>query len=164
MSAPDGRTWWVKRAWMPRHSWLTRRWRDRRRRRREDERPDSFLDKVDFLPDGCDIDDPIVGIVSLVAVILVGLLAWFVLLPLLLLVVDAVVAVLLLLLAGLVRVLFRRPWDVVAVHERPQQPPEVQRWEVVGFSRAGRVRDAAAEALRAGVDPDPVVLRVIQNE
>ena len=60
--------------------------------------------------------------------------------------------VLIFFLAGIAgRVLFRRPWTVRA---RTEGRAELRR-QVVGFGESGRVRDALADALRAGSPPPP---------
>lgn len=253
--APDGRVWWVKRAWIPRYLTLrdrvARALQGRRRRwytaplrwfafaRRRDvidvpsdavyllpdppadgddaadlgSGPDSgdvgaVADDGDFgsPPDGGDFGDPPDGgdfgpaptiaeglpasdgvlvtgadegvgggfdldgdelavlVLVVVGVLAAVLVAWFVLLPLLLVVVDGLVLLAVVLLAGLVRLLFRRPWDVVAEHDRSDGARLVRRWEVRGFRRAGRARDDVAQALRTGTDPDLAVVRVLVRE
>lgn len=109
---------------------------------------------------------PVVLVVALAAVAAVAVLsvAWFVLLPLLLAVVDGTVLLLVLVSAGLVRLLFRRPWDVVAVRDFPGGSRRGLRWEVRGYHRAGRVRDDVARALETGTDPDLAVARVLVRE
>ena len=94
------------------------------------------------------------------AAIAVALLLWIVVLPAVLAVVDGAVLVLAALLAGAVRVLFRRPWDVVATYEGPDGD-ETWRWEIRGFHRAGRVRDDVARAFGTSTDPDLAVARVL---
>ena len=153
--APDGRTWWVKRGWIPRYRNLITRWRNRRK---------GDGPSLDWVPDiSLGFDDPISAVISLVGVALFLVVAVLVLIPLLLLVVDLAVAIVVVLLAGIVRVLFRRPWDVLAIHEVEGREPEVLHWEVRGYRRAGAARDALADALRSGVDPHPVVLRSIEQ-
>ena len=153
--APDGRTWWVKRGWIPRYRNLVTRWRNRRK---------GDGSALDWVPDiGLGFDDPISAVISLIGLALFLALAVLVLIPLLLLVVDLVVAILVVLLAGLVRLLFRRPWDVLAVHEREGAEPVTLGWEVRGFRRAGIARDALADALRSGVDPHAAVLRALAD-
>ena len=105
----------------------------------------------------------LVVIGAVLAVVAVGFLLWFVLLPALLIVIDGTVLVVVVLLAGVVRVLFRRPWDVVATLERPDGD-ETWRWELRGFHRAGRVRDAVARAFETGTDPDLAVTRVLVED
>lgn len=153
--APDGRTWWVKRGWVPRYRTLISRWRNRRR---------GDGSALDWVPDiGLGFDDPISAIVSIVGVVLFVVLAVVVLIPLLLLVVDLLVAIVVVVLAGLVRLLFRRPWDVLAIHESRGQEVDVLHWEVRGFRRAGAARDALADALRSGSDPHAAVLRTLEG-
>lgn len=97
------------------------------------------------------------------AVVVLGLL-WFVVVPFLLLFVDGALLVALVLVAGLVRVLFRRPWDVVAVEDLEGGARRIRRWEVRGYRRAGRVRDDVARAIATGTDPDLAVVRVLVRE
>ena len=52
-------------------------------------------------------------------------------------------------LAG--RLLFRRPWTVVARGETPGASREHE-WRVVGWRPSSRLIDAAAKALAAGTD------------
>lgn len=97
------------------------------------------------------------------AVVALGLL-WFVVVPFLLLFVDGALLLGLVLVAGLVRVLFRRPWDVVAVEDLEGGGRRIRRWEVRGYRRAGRVRDDVAVAIATGTDPDLAVVRVLVRE
>lgn len=153
--APDGRTWWVKRGWIPRYRTLIARWRNRRK---------GDGSALDWVPDiSIGFDDPISAAISIVGLVLFLAVAVLVLIPLLLLVVDLVVAVVVVLLAGIVRVLFRRPWDVLAIHESGGVELDVLHWEVRGFRRAGLARDALADALRSGVDPHRAVLRMLED-
>jgi hypothetical protein len=105
----------------------------------------------------------LVVIGAVLAVAAAAVLLWFVLLPALLIVIDGTVLVVVVLLAGVVRVLFRRPWDVVATLERPDGD-ETWRWELRGFHRAGRVRDVVARAFETGTDPDLAVTRVLVED
>lgn len=113
---------------------------------------------------GFDGDEIVLVLLVVLAAVGAVLLAWFVLVPLLLLVVDGLVLLVVVLLAGLVRLLFRRPWDVVAEHDRADGVRVVRRWEVRGFGRAGRVRDDVAEAMRSGADADLAVARALARE
>ena len=97
------------------------------------------------------------------AVVALGLL-WFVVVPFLLLFVDGALLLGLVLVAGLVRVLFRRPWDVVAVEDLEGGGRRIRRWEVCGYRRAGRARDDVAVAIATGTDPDLAVVRVLVRE
>lgn len=104
-----------------------------------------------------------VVVAIVVAVVALGLL-WFVVVPFLLLFVDGALLLGLVLMAGLVRLLFRRPWDVVAVEDLEGGGRRIRRWEVRGFRRAGRVRDDVARALATGTDPDLAVVRVLVRD
>jgi hypothetical protein len=111
-----------------------------------------------------DLGDLAILVLAVLAVLGAVLLAWFVVVPLLLLALDGLVVLVVLLSAGLVRLLFRRPWDVVAVADAAPEVQIVQRWEVRGHSRAGRVRDDVARALETGTDPALAVARVLAGE
>lgn len=115
---------------------------------------------------GMDGDGPeiLVVLAVIIAAFLAVALLWFVVVPFLLLFVDATLLLALVLAAGLVRVLFRRPWDVVAVEDLEDGSRRIRRWEVRGYRRAGRVRDDVARALTTGTDPDLAVVRVLVRE
>ena len=122
VTAPDGREWKVGRQWLP---------------RRVRVRPD--LDPFDFAT----FDDAGAGIVVGLALALALFVALLLLAPLLELL------ILLVLLAGgvIARVVFRRPWHVIARSGR-----EERRWPVKGFRASGeRVQEIAA-ALASGAE------------
>lgn len=103
-------------------------------------------------------------LIAIVAAVAVGALLWFVVVPFLLLFVDGALLLALVLGAGLVRLLFRRPWDVVAVEDLDGGARRIRRWEVRGYRRAGHVRDDVVRALETGTDLDLAVVRVLVRE
>jgi hypothetical protein len=124
----EGRTWTVRRRWLPAYAHTARkRWRWGQIGRRAS----GSLEVVE-------IDSAILLAIALVAVFAIA----FVALPLL---IDAVIVVLAVLLGGIVRTVFRRPWTVEAVsgETRLTRP-------VVGWLASGRARTEWAEELRHG--------------
>src|SRR3954471_17397682 len=89
-----------------------------------------------------------VAITALIALVIAGLLVWFVIWPLLALATElAVVATIA--IAGLVgRVFFGRPWVIEAVGADTER-----RWQVRGMAAARRTIDELADQLAAGADP-----------
>jgi hypothetical protein len=103
---------------------------------------------------GCAVE-AVEGIAAFLVVAVLGLLAFYVVLPLLLIVVD--LTVLLVVVGGAVlgRVLFRRPWIVEA--RRCDQPEPVHRWEVVGWRASGDQVRYVREQLTHGMPlPEPL--------
>lgn len=178
VTAPDGRVWVVDRRWLPRAPrWRGWGFRHSRRakqlaaaraeaeareeaaraatagevvkpepegkwRRRWRRAGDSFT-----IPDP-PIDDP--GcLLALLAVVVAAVLAWFVVLPLLFLFVDVAVVVLIALVGAATRVLFRRPWKIVAHTDGP--PPGSHAWGVIGFRASGAAPALIARELERGV-------------
>lgn len=129
VTTPGGETWKVGRRWLP-------------------FRPRRFgLDLTDVGP-GFDIGDlgPISAVLGAIALILVLV---FVVIPLLALAVQLVALLLALIVGVLLRVVFRRPWTVVA--RRVGGPRTDDRaWRVSGWRDSGEVVTAAAERLRRG--------------
>jgi hypothetical protein len=103
-------------------------------------------------------------VVALLAAAIVVILVLVVVVPAVLALFDLVVLVVAAVLAGAVRVVLRRPWDVVATRDLPDGSQRVRRWEIVGFRRAGRVRDDVARALETGTDAELAVARVVVRE
>jgi len=103
-------------------------------------------------------------VAAVIAAAIVVVLVLVVVVPALLALFDLVVLVAAALLAGVVRLVLRRPWDVVATHDLPDGSQRVRRWEIVGFHRAGRVRDDVARALETGTDTELAVARVVVRE
>src|SRR3954454_12062647 len=94
--------------------------------------------------------DCAVAIAALIALVIAGLLVWFVIWPLLAIATElAVVATIA--AAGLVgRVFFGRPWVIEAVDAGGER-----RWQVRGMAAARRTIDEIADQLGAGMDPHP---------
>ena len=152
VTAPDGREWKVGRQWLP-----------ERVRIRRDEGHDiggsgdgdgggGFLDTMgEFFG----IDDAGAGILVGFAVVALSALLLAVVFPVIALTLELIV-LLALFLAGIVgRVIFRRPWHVLA-----RTDDERYRWPVRGW-RASRERvDAVADALaRGSLLPDAEALQ-----
>lgn len=146
VTAADGAQWSVRVAWLPRWPGMLRRvrWWGRGQRTRP---------RLWIIGEGASVDlGGLIAAVLLVAVLFIAtLLFWWLLLPLLLAVLEAVVVVILLVAGIVARVLFRRPWTVVAAGEAGLRLSV----GVHGWRRALEVRDEVAERLRAG-HPDPV--------
>lgn len=149
INSPSGAAYTVRVEWLPRRVWLVRRVGAWRRGRKDS----SLMDGMDPLS-GLDGGDGIVGwIVAAVVAVVVVLLLWWVVLPLLLLVLDVVVVAVLSVVAIAVRVLLRRPWDLV-IHQGEQEVASVP---VVGWRAARRARDRIAAALATGSPPETAV-------
>src|SRR3954453_21704930 len=90
------------------------------------------------------------AVAALVALVVAGLLVWFVIWPLLALATElAVVATIA--IAGLVgRVFFGRPWVIEAVGADTER-----RWQVRGMAAARRTIDELPEPLAARTAPHP---------
>lgn len=137
----------VKVQWLPRRMWLVdriTRWRRAHRNR-------------EFSLDGLDLIEPagdgVLGwIVTVVLGLVLVLVLWFIAIPLLLVIVDWLVLGLILVVGVAVRVLLRRPWEIVI----RQGEREVASVPVVGWRAAGRARDAMAAALDDGASPEAV--------
>lgn len=144
--APDGRSWRVRRRWLPRHEGrgLRARWSSRpRRRRRQDDGGTRWYDWID-LPLG--LGDGPLWIVGIVVVVLVVLALVFWGIPLLLALLDVVVVLIVLVASVLGRVVFRRPWTVEAVAGDGERRTR----QVVGWRAAGRAAEGWADELRHG--------------
>lgn len=121
VKGPDGRVWEVGRLWFHR---MPRRYKRKR-----------FNENVlEFADIGGGIDHP-VAFIAIIAVAVVVILGWMFLVPAMILLVDLLF---LLVVAGFgiaTRVLFRRPWKVVA--ETADAPAERIELPVVGYKAAG---------------------------
>jgi hypothetical protein len=149
VDAPDGRRWSVRRRWLPRMGAETVWGRFHRRFRQAMRR---VGDAADADP-GC-LDVLGEGLVAAVLVIIGLLLLVFVVLPLLIAIVDVLIVVLLGLLSIVARVLLRRPWTVEAT-AATTDGSEPLVWKVVGWRASGDKVDEVADALVAGVHPQP---------
>ena len=150
---PAGNRWVVRRHWTPRWARVDvgKRFRKVRWRRTKapKQRRKRWWDNIDI---PLDFD----AIVVVLAIIVALLLLWFLVIPLLLVLFDVLIVIVLFLAGLTTRVLFRRPWLIVATRH---DGAEIQR-EVVGW-RASRdaittlrqeIEVGFAEPV-AGVDP-----------
>ena len=153
VTAPDGIEWTVGRRWLPRPPrWVGVAFRNLRERddapapRVDGERRDDWWEAVEglgHLGDAAGTADDLGGCGAIVAVALVVLAAVAVVvfvLPALLLVLDVLFVLVLAGLAVAGRILFRRPWEIVA-------SSGLQRgeWAVVGWAASRRaIRHVAA--------------------
>lgn len=141
---PSRIEWEVRVVWAPRHRALFRRIGAWRRERRKDDGGDgSWADLFDL--SGGEDGWVVVFLLAVFAVILLGLLAWWVLIPLLLLLLDALILFVLLLAGLAARVFVRRPWTVEATCA-----DATRQIEVAGWRRALRARDGIANGLTTG--------------
>src|SRR5262245_9837801 len=141
---PDGREWRIAREWMPRAP----AWRGFRRRR-----PDQPQRR-----DGGDWGDTAEAVFTLeeiglaiVAVVGAALFLWFFVLPALVFVFDLVLIVVIAVIGIVGRLLFRRPWDVVATTNGP--PVERVELPVVGWRASGEYIDEVAYRIESTGSP-----------
>lgn len=136
VTALDGRTWTVRRRWVPRHASLVRRWWQRKRSRRGDGA--GWFD----VATGFDLDDlwwVALAVAAIAFLVILGV-------PIVLALLD-VVLLLVLTAGGIVaRVLLRRPWTVQAT----TADGSVLERQVVGWRRAGDEVRALAHELQHG--------------
>lgn len=142
VEAPDGRTWVVRRRWVPRLGAESLWGRIHRR----------FRQSFRHLPDVGDGNGGCLamlgeGLAVAVSGLAIVTLLLFVAVPLLVAVVDVVVVVVVLVLGGLARVLFRRPWVV----EARANDGTTSSWRVVGWTASGERCTEIAQLLAAGV-------------
>jgi hypothetical protein len=146
---PDGRAWEVTRHWMKRPH---ERWRRRKReRQRKEASADDLLDGADALGTAAEFVEFIPPIAIAIGVIGLALVAWFVVLPALVLLFDVLFLVVTAALGVAARVLFRRPWDVVAQTYGP--PAQEIEFAVVGFRKAGAKVAELAYDIESGREP-----------
>lgn len=152
----DGRTWTVRRRWLPRLGTETLWGRIRRRTRGAVRRARAGVDSADVVGEAAGFADDIVGaIVAVVVVVLLVAAALFIVIPLLVVLVDLVVLFALGILAVIARVALRRPWSVDA-HDADGA---LVRWRVIGWRASGAKVDEVADLLAAGqVPPDGQVV------
>jgi hypothetical protein len=137
VSAPDGRTWKVGRRWFPRRKRLGR------------------ADVSDAWPDFLDLDGGLddLGVVgTIIAAILLVIVAIFlalVLFNVIAIALELLLLVLLLLAGVFARVVLRRPWIVQA-----RSGDAVLEWPVAGWRPSGRKIADVAEQLRSGAQID----------
>ena len=130
MTAPDGREWKVGRQWMP--------WRARFRRKSFDG------------PDVGDVStfDDLGGLAIGLAILAVAVVVLFVVFPVVVLAVELVLLMLLLIAGVFARLVFRKPWHVLA-----RTGEAAYRWPVKGWRASGERVDQVADALAAGSMP-----------
>lgn len=147
MQAVDGRTWTVRRRWVPRLGPETL-WARVRRRVRQTVRRTSDLDPGTGCLDFGGLDDVLVALVLLIVLAA----AVFVVIPLLVALLDVLLVVLLSLLGVVARIAFRRPWTIEAVASDDTRLA----WHVVGWKQSGALVRDLADRLRVGVPlPEP---------
>lgn len=137
--------WKVERHWAPRHSWLVRRWGAWKRKRDKFDDAGNVIDQgsSSWMPDSG--DDLLIGIAIVIGLIVFGLFAWFLLIPLVLVIVDLIFVIIAVALGLFAKVLLRRPWLVTA-----DRLNEHYEWHIVGWRKAGRARDVIAQQLATG--------------
>ena len=135
--APDGRTWRVGRQWV-RHGV---RWRRPIRRWPKEI---AGQDSVEWL-------ELFFGETIIIAVaILAALLVIIVVFPALALAVDLLLVLVFTGGGVATRLLFRRPWTVVAEEVATSRPdPQLRTWQVVGWRASGRLVDEVSRDLEA---------------
>lgn len=167
---PDGMDWTVQVVWQPRWDALARRiggWR----RDKASGRPDfSGADLPSSTgPDDCGHggghgggsgwgdwfsldalgDDLLVALAAFVAMVVFGVLFWWLLLPLLLVLVDGLVLLILLVAGTAARVALGRPWTLLAT---PRYGPGVEA-HVKGWRAARRAQALMRERIQSGLTP-----------
>jgi fatty acid desaturase len=125
---PAGNRWVVRRHWTPRWAKVDVGKRFRKVRRRRTKAPKQRRKRWWHNIDG-DIPLDFDGIVVVLAIIVALLMLWFLVIPLLLILFDVLIVIVLFVVGLTTRVLFRRPWIIVATRD---DGAEVQR-EVVGW-------------------------------
>jgi hypothetical protein len=143
VSAPDGRSWTVGRQWLP--------FRVRVRPERDLLDPPTASSWVD-----ADVfaDFSLGGILVGLALAVLGVLLVLVVWPIVALAIEIVVLIVVFLVALAGRLLFRRPWRIVA--RTRDSVHSTLAWHVVGWGASGRVIDEVADALAAGeTQPSP---------
>lgn len=132
----QGRRWEVYLHWARRPGWL--------RRKKREGGGSRWWESGDFTP--LDLFDDPSGIVLVIgALILLVVLVW-VGLPLLAFLLEIFWLLAAIVLGFVARLLFRRPWILVAESDQGQE----MTWRIVGWRRARRAREQAERALREG--------------
>ncbi len=147
VTAPDGRTWKVRRQWVPRlgSETLWGRFTRRVRRRTKGEPDRNGLDAGDTLH-AFDLDGFVVALAIIAFLVFMFFLGW----PLLMALVDVLVVLVLLVVGVIARVVFRRPWTIEA---RATGTDEVRHWRIVGWRASEAHRRSVEARLWSGVDP-----------
>jgi hypothetical protein len=125
------------------------RWRGfRRRRRARDQQQQGDGDWGDAVEGALHLEE--IGL-AILAAIGAALLLWFFVLPALIFVLDLALILLLAAFGIATRVLFRRPWDVVAKTDGP--PAERVELPVVGWRASGEYIDEVAYRIESSGSP-----------
>jgi hypothetical protein len=139
VTAPDGREWKVGRQWLPARM---------RIRRDEGDGPGDGDGILDTMGDFLGMDDAGAGILVGFAVLALSALLFAVVFPVIALTLELII-LLALFMAGIVgRVVFHRPWHVLARTDGASY-----RWPVRGWRASGERVDAVADALAGGSLP-----------
>lgn len=101
------------------------------------------------------------GVLAAFAITVLGVFLLLVVWPVVALAIELVILLVLFLAALVARILFRRPWRIVARTKGP--PQSYLAWDVVGWRASRRVLGEIAEALRAGeCNPAPSEARAVE--
>lgn len=144
VQAPDGRTWVVRRRWVPRLGAESIWGRMHRRARQAMRRAGNIADA----DPGC-LEVLAEGIAVAIAVVVIVAFLIFVAIPLVFALLDLLVVLLLALLGILARIVFRRPWIV----EARADDGALSTWRVVGWTASRERCTELAQLLAAGVTP-----------
>lgn len=147
VTAPDGRSWTVRRRWAPRLGSDTL-WRRFRRRFRQTFRRGRDVADVADVPGGC-LPDLGEGFAIAIVVVVVVLLAIFVGFPILVALLDVLLVIVLTIVGIVGRVLFRRPW-VIEAREGDHTPLT---WNVKGWRASSRRLEEIERSLSHGIVP-----------
>jgi hypothetical protein len=160
---PDGRLWTVRREWLHRAPRPLRRRVLRRKRqpKRDNEGDFDPAVGVEFSVTALDAGSQVPAlfiVAGVVAVVVaVGALAWFFILPALVFLADVLFLVVTAAIAVAIRVLFRRPWDVIA--ETTDRPPARLEFPVAGYGASGRKVAELVYDIQTGREPFSPVTR-----
>lgn len=149
VTGPDGRTWIVRRHWLARLPvWIGPRPKPAQGSKTSP--ASKGWNGLDFLGDlvWFSADVPAAVLIG-IALILLAFLA----VPIVIFLLDAVLIGLIALVVLLARVLFRRPWLVIAETAGP--PPIVHRWSEPGWRASAERIERVAVGLEAGSDVTP---------
>jgi hypothetical protein len=147
VQAPDGRTWVVRRRWVPRLG-AESIWGRVYRRFRQALRRAGNITEAD--PGCLEILGEGIGVAIAVVVVVAFLI--FVAIPLVFALLDLVIVLLLALLGILARIVFRRPWVV----EARADDGAISTWRVVGWTASRERCTEIAQLLAAGVTPPAI--------
>jgi hypothetical protein len=148
-TAPNGREWLVYREWLHRPPRWRGWWPGRKRDRDAAKRGGSWADGLD---PGC-MPDELGLLMAIVAIAVVALLLWFLVLPALIFLADLLFLLIVAALAVAGRVLFRRPWTIVA--ESEQSPAARIEIPVVGWRASNTKLSEIVHDIRTTGTPTP---------